>query len=78
MLWGMTNAAAQTAAPLVPGRETPPTAPGEGPADGAAVQAPRIPPVFHGVDGRRPPTTGKVLWKYAVVGKPHIIYMVPP
>lgn len=51
-------AAAQTEPPVVPGRDTVPVS-----ADGTAVQSPRIPPVYHGTDGRRTPTSGEKLWK---------------
>ncbi len=65
MLCGILAAAAQAATTVVPGRAAPQTPTTEGSADEAPVQGTKLPPVFHGVDGRRPPTTGKVLWKGA-------------
>ncbi len=60
---GAIVAAAQPDTPAVPGRGTSVPAYTEVPPDSVDMQRPKLPPVFHGVDGRRPPTTGKVLWK---------------
>jgi HEAT repeat protein len=61
ILCGALAATAQTAAPVVPGRDTPQTEI----ADGSPAQESKVPSAFPGTSGGHMPTKGKVLWKGA-------------
>lgn len=65
MLCGMLSAPAQETAPVVPGRDTGPTAAAVGSTDGVSATESKVPSAFPAVPGRTRPVKGEVLWKGA-------------